>query len=207
MSFARTSPTSDPAIPTFPVRRFSLDEYHWLIDNGFLTPNDKVELIHGWLVTKMPQNPPHRTCIGRLNAALCALVSGDWSVLPQGPISTKDSEPEPDFALVKSAALDSPTEHPRPKDVALVVEVSDSTLAFDQGEKFRLYAASHIPVYWVVNIPDGRVEVYTQPRRGKNPTYRECAEYGPGDEVPVVVAGGEIGRIPVLTIMPFLAGS
>ncbi len=72
----------------------------------------------------------------------------------------------------------------------------------DRTTKLELYAGAKIAVYWIVNLVDRRVEVYTQPRGGKNPTYKQQTNYGPDDEVPVVVGGKQIGRIPVKELLP-----
>jgi hypothetical protein len=80
--------------------------------------------------------------------------------------------------------------------------VSDSSLPEDQTTKLEMYAAAKVAVYWVVNLVDRRVEVYTQPKGGKNPAYRQRTDYGPDDEVPVVVGGKELGRIAVKELLP-----
>ena len=92
--------------------------------------------------------------------------------------------------------------HPGPKDLVLVVEVSDSSLGFDRGTKMAVYAAAKIVQYWIVNVNDRRVEVYTQPKGGKNPSYKLRTDYGPGDAVPVVVAGKQVGAVAVKELLP-----
>ncbi len=92
--------------------------------------------------------------------------------------------------------------HPRPRETELIVEVADTSLERDRGVKLKLYAAGGIAVYWVVKLVDRRVEVYTQPLGGKNPTYKQQTNYGPDDEMPVVIAGKELGRISVKELLP-----
>ena len=92
--------------------------------------------------------------------------------------------------------------NPKPSEVILLVEVADSSLHEDQTTKLVLYAKARIPVYWIVNLVDRHVEVYTEPRGGKNPAYKKHTDYGPDDAVPVVVAGKELGRIPVKELLP-----
>lgn len=81
-------------------------------------------------------------------------------------------------------------------------EVSDATLELDRGLKLRIYASGLIPAYWIVNLVEARVEVYTQPRGGKKPTYKTRTDYGPNDTVPVVIAGKQVGTIAVKEVLP-----
>jgi hypothetical protein len=80
--------------------------------------------------------------------------------------------------------------------------VADSTLHRDQTTKLELYAGAKVAVYWIVNLVDRRVEVYTQPRGGKSPTYKTRTDYGPDDAVPVVIAGKRVGTIAVKDLLP-----
>ena len=91
--------------------------------------------------------------------------------------------------------------HPA-KDIALVVEVSDTSLDDDQRLKLPQYARARLPVYWIINLTDRRVEVYTHPRGGKNPGYRHQTNYAPGQAVPVVVGGAEVGSLEVKDLLP-----
>ena len=113
-----------------------------------------------------------------------------------------DSEPEPDVVLAAGPNADYKTRNPTPSEAIVVVEVGDSSLREDQTTKLQLYAAAKVAVYWIVNLVDGRVEVYTQPRGGKNPTYRARSDYGPRDAMPVVVGGTPVGAIAVKELLP-----
>lgn len=189
--------------PPLPVRQFTVAEYHHLIEIGFFKPSDRLELIHGWLVPKVSHNPLHASVIRLVISAFMRLIPEGWELSPQLPITMTDSEPEPDLAIIRGSLADYADAHPRPRDVGFILEVADSSLSQDRGTKLELYAAAKIPVYWIVNIPDGRVEVYTRPRGGKSPTYRDHQDYGTGDEIPVILNGEEIGRIPVQALLPF----
>jgi Uma2 family endonuclease len=192
-------PAHPPAVTMF---RFSVEDYHRLIEIGVLTENDRVELLEGWLVAKMPQNPPHAAAIGRLYDLLRGAVAADWVVRCQLPLTLSDSEPEPDFAVARGPATRYDSAHPKPADVSLVVEIADTTLAEDRGQKSRLYARARVPVYWIVNRNAGVVEVYTQPRAGKSPAFREWQEFARGTVVPVVLAGRQVGAIAVRDLIP-----
>lgn len=197
-----TSGHLPPAIPPLPVHRFTVEEYHKLAEIGVLTPGDRVELIHGWIVAKMTLNPPHNYGVNALMRALIGLAGNAATVRVQQPITTNDSEPEPDVVLAVGSHADYKTRQPGPSECVLVAEVADSTLRQDQTTKLELYAGAKVAVYWVVNLVDRRVEVYTQPRGGKNPTYKTRTDYGPDDRVPVVVAGARIGTIAVKELLP-----
>jgi Uma2 family endonuclease len=197
----RTASPLPPAIPPFPVRRFSVDEYHKMIETGVLTENHRVELLHGWLVPKMTVNPPHNYAVTALMQLLVAF--GVRAVVRvQQPITTSDSEPEPDVVFALGTNADYKKRNPGPSDCVIVVEVADTTIREDRTTKLELYAGAKIAVYWIVNLDDRQVEVYTLPRGGKNPTYKRQTNYGPDDAVPVVVAGKQIGRIPVKELLP-----
>lgn len=158
------SPNVEPAIsmPAFPVRRFSVDEYHRMIDAGVLAEEDRVELLEGWIVPQMVRRPRHDATIELVEAALRARLPHGYRLRIQSAITTVDSEPEPDLALVKGTARDHMDRHPRADEVGLVVEVADTTLARDR-EKCRVYARAGVPHYWIVNLPERQVEVFSQP--------------------------------------------
>ena len=91
-----------------------------------------------------------------------------------------------------------------PADTFLVVEVSDATLAFDRSDKGRVYAGAGIAVYWVVNVADRQVEVYTDPVAppGTAPHYRTRTTYSPSDQVPLLIAGTSVGALAVVDFLP-----
>jgi Uma2 family endonuclease len=191
-------------VSSLPVRRFTLDEYHRLLEIGVFQSGDPYELLNGVIVAKMPQNSPHASASSRLERRLAKLLSDNWLMRTTKPISipTNESEPEPDIAIASGPEEKYDTRHPGPKEVALVVEVSDTSLGRDLSEKFGIYAGAKIPEYWVININERRVEVYTQPRGGKNPAYKTRTDYGPDDSVPVVIGGKRVGSIAVKELLP-----
>jgi Uma2 family endonuclease len=170
--------------PPFPVRRFTVDEYHRMIHAGILTENDPVELLEGWIVPKMPHNPPHDSVLDQAQEVLRLALPAGWRVRVQSAITTADSEPEPDITVAPGPANRYRTQHPEPVDIALLVEVADSTLATDRGAKAQLYARARIGVYWIINLVDVQVEVYTDPTGpDPSPRYRQRQDYGVGDTI------------------------
>jgi Uma2 family endonuclease len=114
-----------------------------------------------------------------------------------------DSQPEPDFAIVRGNARSYLARHPGPADVGLLVEVADSSLLRDQRDKARIYARANITCYWIVNLVDRRVEVYTQPSGAiPIPLYRSLQSYQPGDALPLVLDGSAVGAVATADLLP-----
>ena len=144
-------------------RRFTVAEYHKLIDIGILTEDDNLELLDGHLVTKMACNAPHDGTIDLFRETVGRLLPAGWMLRCQLAVTLPASEPEPDFAVARGTVRTYLTRHPAVADVGLVIEVADSTLDTDRTIKATLYGHAGVPEYWIVNVPDRRVEVYTQP--------------------------------------------
>lgn len=184
-------------MPRIPIHRFTVAQYHRMIATGVLTENDRVELLEGWIVDKMPQHPVHAGTISILLARLQAKLPKEWIVRVQSPITLEESEPEPDLAIVSGPEERYLTAHPKPEDIAIVIEVADTTIEHDRTTKGRTYARARLPVFWIVNLVEQQVEIYTQPRGGKAPSYRHRENFGIEYGAPIFVEGREIGRIPV----------
>ena len=145
-------------------KRFTLAEYHRLIELGFLTEDDRVELIQGELIQMAAKGTQHSVCNTKLFHELDRLVGDKAVVRGQEPIILPtDSEPEPDIAIAQGQADDYLSNHPQPKNILLVIEVSDSTLNYDQNTKLALYAEGGISDYWIINLVANQLERYSQP--------------------------------------------
>jgi hypothetical protein len=183
--------------------RLTLEQYHRMGETGILTPDDRVELLDGMLVTKPMKKSPHVASSQKVRRALDGLPSGTWFVNVQDPITLDDSEPEPDVSLILGPETDYDARHPRPGEIALVVEVSETSLSRDRDWKKRIYARNALPVYWIVNLVDGVLEVYTDPSGPVlTPDYGTARFLNPGDTVDVVVAGTVVGTVPVADLFP-----
>jgi hypothetical protein len=202
MSVIAPSPNLFPMSP-YPVRRFSVGEYHRMIQAGILTEEDRVELLEGWIVPKMPHNPPHDGTIQLANKRIGRRLPSGWDIRVQSAITTSDSEPEPDLAVVHGDESTYLNRHPGPVDIGVLIEVADTTLATDRTDKGRLYARASIAVYWIINLVDRQVEVYTDPTGpDPNPSYRQHHVYDLQAAVPLVLDGQEHGTIPVRELLP-----
>jgi Uma2 family endonuclease len=151
----------------------------------------------------MTKNPPHSAATAKALRHLSEVLPEGWSVDAQEPLTTADSEPEPDVAVIRGLREDYVDRHPGPEDVGLVVEVAEASLDRDRGWKKRIYAAAGISVYWIVNLVDREVEVWTRPSGpGDRPDYGARDVYLPGDQVPVVLQGRPTGWIAVRDLLP-----
>jgi len=197
------SSLENAAIPSDMIWRLSVDRYHSMIENGILTDEDPVELLEGWLVFKMPKNPPHRAATRIVRMAIESILPSGWYVDSQEPIALFDSEPEPDVVVVRGDTRQYLDRHPGPEDIALVVEVSDTTLQRDRSLKKRIYARAGIPIYWIVNLLDRQIEGYTQPfGEGEDADYATQQNYGLQDSLPLEIEGFEIGILSVNSLLP-----
>src|SRR5262245_8433824 len=183
-------------------RRFSVAEYHRLTEIGILTEDDNLELIEGYLIHKMSRNPPHDGTLHRTLKRLTRALPAGWDLRAQSAITLSDSGPEPDRGVVRGDAGGYMSHHPVAADVGLVLEVSDSSLDGDRLDKGRIYARAGIPIYWVVNIPDQQVEVYTAPS-GSTPTpaYGQRDDYRPGAQLPFQLAGVLVATLAVQDLL------
>lgn len=191
------------AIPDDPIWRLSVEQYHEMIGAGILTDDDPVELLEGWLVTKMPKNRPHSLATQLSREVLAKVIPAGWYVDAQEPITTLDSEPEPDVIVVRGQRRDYQDRHPLPSEVALVIEVSDATLQRDRTLKLRLYARAGIAAYWILNLPDEQLELYAEPLTGEQAAaYQRKTIYQPSDSIPIFLDGQEVARITVRDLLP-----
>jgi Uma2 family endonuclease len=182
--------------------RLSVEQYHDMARQGVLLDGDPVELLEGLLVKKMTISPSHRRSTRRVRIALEGIAPSGCYVDAPSPVTLQRSEPEPDVVVVRGAEKDYPDRHPGPQDLLMVVEVSDSSLRRDQGFKKAIYARAAIPVYWIVNLMDRRVEAYSDPTGAvEQPNYRLRRDFGEADDVPVVIDGCEVARIPVRDVL------
>lgn len=189
--------------PALPMRRFTVEEYHRLIREGFFDEDRRFELLEGWIVYKMGRNPPHDVSLDLCQDAFRAILPPGWRLRGQSAVTTAESEPEPDYAIVPGSARDYLQRHPGPEDAAVVVEISDSTLADDRSMKKRIYARAGVRVYWIVNVVDRQIEVYTGPTGPcESPTYRSRRDYKEGEAVPLVLDGREVGVVHVSDVLP-----
>jgi Uma2 family endonuclease len=147
------------------VRRpLTVAEYHRMGEVGILTEDDRVELIEGELIAMSPIGSEHSGTVNALTRILVQTVGDRGVVAVQNPVQLDDlSEPQPDFAVLKPREDDYRRATPRPDEVLLIVEVANTSLAYDRAVKRSLYARHGIPEFWIVNLAAGEVEVCRVP--------------------------------------------
>ena len=156
-----------------PLRRF---EYDKLVELGVFE-NERVELLDGELVAMSPIGAPHNFAVQSLNELLVLALRGRAWVRPQMSFAAHElSQPEPDLAIVPRADYHAQ----QPSQALTIIEVAESSLPYDRGRKLRLYARCAVPEYWVVNIPERCVEVYSRPVEN---AYADCVRYEPGQSI------------------------
>jgi Uma2 family endonuclease len=189
-------------IPSFlsHIYRLTVKQYDQMVEAGILGKRDRVELIEGILVAKMGRNRPHIVSGKKVLRTLERTIPQGWHVAKEDPAVVSDhSKPEPDLAVVRGQAEDYLDRDVTARDIALVVEISESTLRADQQEMRPIYAASRIPFYWIINLVDRCLEVYSEPEGGD---YRTSQILSPEQDVPLNLDGVEAGRIRVADLLP-----
>ena len=164
-------------------RQFTNSEYHAMDDAGVFAPDERVQLIAGEIVAMSPMGSRHAAGVTLINEAFytSGQLSGRASIRSQLPVVVPDnSEPEPDFMLLVRRDDRYARAHPLPEDVLLLVEVADSTLAYDRRVKLPLYAAAGIPESWLMNLQDDVIEAHTDPAPNG---YRTVRRYRLGDAI------------------------
>jgi Uma2 family endonuclease len=153
------------AMEDWPRRhRITVDEYHRMAENGSFAPDARVELIDGVIIDMPPIGSSHAGTVDQLTALLHRAVGHRAIVRCQGPVQIGEySEPQPDLALLASRDTFYRDRHPTEKDTLLVIEVSDSTLANDLGQKRAVYARQGVPEYWVVDLVNHRLHLFRSP--------------------------------------------
>ena len=198
-----TLPAPTPLLSVAGFVRFTPEQYHKLGDAGVIMEGEPIELLEGYLVAKAARKPAHDASLRRITARIPRHLPAGWFPQTQCAVALGESEPEPDAAILRGDVSDYDARLPVAGDVGIVIEVSDSSLAFDRRDTDRIYARAGIPVYWVVNVIDRVVEVYTDPDPAADPPlYRTRTDYHPGDTVPIVLDGSAAGGIPVADVIP-----
>lgn len=144
--------------------RFTVKDYYRMSEIGLLEHDARVELLNGEIIDMMPIGPFHAGTTNRLAKLFIQLSSGRWYTSIQTPLRLSDhSEPIPDLMLLKADPDEYTSRHPIPEDAFLLIEVADSSLAYDRENKLPAYGRSGIPEVWIINLPERTVEIYREP--------------------------------------------
>jgi Uma2 family endonuclease len=192
----------------FDVRhRITVAEYHRMADADAFGPEARVELLEGVIVDKMTKKTPHVHATDLSEDLLHHyLPRGSSYFASMGnpvTIEERDGEPEPDAMVVRGSLNEFAGRRRTPADLALVIEVSDTSYQIDRFVKWVTYAAARIPIYWIVDLNRGRLEVHTEPKgKGETAEYTHTQILGPDDEVSLILDGREVTRFPASEILP-----
>lgn len=185
-------------IQNLPTKRWTVAEYHRLIEAGFLTEADRVELLFGQILPMSAVGKLHASTVDKTAHLFRKLDESTYILRVQNPITDllSESEPEPDLAILHYREDFYSNSHPEGKDVALLIEVADSSLEYDRLIKGGAYAAADIPEYWILNIREVQLEQYLQPTGGE---YQEIRIYKEGQTVET----RWLGTVRVKDFFPF----
>jgi len=178
----------EPLLQSFPEFSWTLERYHEAISKGIFTTADKVELIYGKIIDRMPSGGTHAECVQVVADFFRDRFAGKYTYREEKPVtlSSHDSEPEPDLAIVtkKRYAPDHPTE----VDIHFIVEVAQDSIRKDQTVKVILYAEAGIQEYWIINLEKRRIEVHIDPLPEEG-AYGSVNNYGEGSDFTSPFAG------------------
>jgi Uma2 family endonuclease len=197
---APAAPAPSPIQPT--AYRWTVDDFHRVKDAGQVWEGKKVLLIEGGLIEMPPPGPLHDTALGLVYYQFMRVFAqGNWVRVQMGMVLGINTDPVPDLAVVPGEPRSYAA---TPTTAVLVVEVSDSSVSFDTGEKASLYAAAGIADYWVIDVVNRRVVVH----RGPTPDAKQKYGHGyasvnvllPGQSLAPLAAPGS--PVEVLDLLP-----
>ena len=174
--------------PNPPLKKWSVEDYHRMIEFGILTREDQVELLEGVIVQLSPQRSPHAATTQCASDYLRERLMGQVIVRVQLPITLPpDSEPEPDIAIVRLDPRKYFDRHPQSNDILFLAEVADSTLREDRTRKAKLYAKANISEYWVLDVNNRQVLGF---RKSNSDCYCEEFTLSENDSIELVAFPG-----------------
>lgn len=189
--------TNTPAYLESVRRRFTAGEYHAMAAAHVLGESDRVELIEGDIINMSPIGIRHAEIVRRLINRLSRQLNDTVALDAQNPVQLDEySEPQPDITLIRATAYTDT--HPTASDVYLLIEVSDTTLAVDQGTKLSLYARAGIPRYLIVDVQGNTVLLYSEPR---GDGFRQTTRFVPGDTIALDILPDLVIEFEVSDIM------
>ncbi len=180
-----TTQTKPPPRPVSAVepqpRRFTVSEYHAMVDAGILNEDDRVELLDGVIINMAALGSRHIGSVNGFTRELSAAVGRRAVVQVQSSVRLDDgTEPVPDLALLRERADLYSSSVAGPEDVLLLIEVADSSVDYDRNEKLPRYARAGIPEVWITVLPERAIEAYTEPVAGR---YTQMRTFRPGDAI------------------------
>ncbi len=181
------------------LHKLSLKQYSQMIEHGILNEDSKIELLEGYLVERLQRSPPHDGTVDLVSSCLYPVIPPGWNYRILCSLEFDQSQPEPDFAIVRGNSRSYVVRHPRGEDVGLVLEVSEKSLERDRIDKARIYARAGIVEYWIVNVVDRQIEVHTLP---VGDGYTNVQNYTAGQSLALTLDGVAVAMIAVEALLP-----
>jgi Uma2 family endonuclease len=203
MTGTTATATTDGIRPSTAKTIWAVDEYLDAVRRGDFDDIDRHELVHGQVVPIMTRTPEHDFGLTELCQWFDRHLPAEFVIRTQMSAMIGNNVLEPDLCIVRGPARTYLRRHPRADDILFIVEVSDSSLARDRKQKAMIDAENAIAVYWIVNVTDRTLEVYSHPVMIADACeYRDCTKYDIGDSLTVVFDGINLGSIAIQTLMP-----
>jgi Uma2 family endonuclease len=194
-------PVEAPSSPVEMPYLFSVDEFYRMIDLDIFPDDARVGLWEGRVYQEMAKNHPHSFSWARLNATLFPLLPAGWSLWAECSVTiSPDKAPLPDMLILRGDLEVYRGRRPEAADVAVLIEVADSSLKIDMSTKLRAYAEAGIPIYWVVNLRDGVIHVHSDPIAAEE-RYASMSTIGLDGSIPFVLDGRHVAMIPAAAIL------
>lgn len=185
--------------------RLSVEQYHRMIEAGLFADNNRVELLEGLLFEMPAMGSRHTTSVHVTAGRVGGVLTGNWCVRIQSPITLPTGEPEPDIAIVQGTFRDYVQRHPFASDAGLIIEVADSSLQYDRDWKLPTYAAAGVLECWIINLNNDTLEIYRDPDPGDGSqpaVYRSRQVLSSDETVSLMLDGQHIADIKVADLLP-----
>ena len=193
----------DVFVPVPTSERLTVDEFRRKAARGEFSESKLFELLEGVVVSKARQTLKHETALENIQNVIGKLTPGGWHMRVQQPMNCGDSTPEPDAVIVKDALDQYVDRPPMPNMVSLIVEVADASLEQDRRLKGRIYARAGVMLYWLLNLVDSQLEVYSNASGPvPMPGFREKRVYRSEDKLSLVVGLDDLGMVKVRDLLP-----
>ena len=194
-SILERSPAEAPSSPEERPYLFSVDDFYRMIDRDIFPDEARVGLWEGRIYEEMAKKQAHSFSWTKLNAALIPILPPGWSLWAECTITLgPDMAPLPDMLILRGVAEEYRVRRPEAADAGLVVEVADSSLKIDTGAKLAAYARAGVAVYWVLNVKDNAIHIYTDPIPAEG-RYGSATTVGLDGSVPFVLDGKPIAML------------
>jgi Uma2 family endonuclease len=205
---AAATPAPEAGLPEGVPYRLSAEDYFRMVDTDIIPNDSRVGLWEGRLYEKMPKNLAYAAASSLIMTALFRAIPDGWFVSLERPIVVDEfTVPFPDVSVVRGDPdlYCQRGSQPKVNEIGLAVEIADPSLKKNLLTSLQTYAAACLAAYWVVNLESRRVEVYSDPQPaggGGAARYAKAEEFGPGQDVPLVLDGRDVARIPVNDLLP-----